>query len=283
MTPTPTPPLQTVDAVVLLGWMEQGKAIEYLRTECVFDAPLSDQGAVEIWARYRDAVAALGLRPVGIPTRLAMNDYERRSADAFLAVFKHQLRLPSIQDVIKIDPRELVIRQFYVVNDRSDGYAEVCTATGWVKHCLPTAPPAPKSVNIFSGINAVNIQVPHGEFFFTHNGQQFEIREYLRHVTVSPFASQERMLLWAGYHRSYARMASTVPEAIVRSALMVLTTDGTFDTSPGAPDKGLRAIICGDSPPLFADFFDCRLAMKVKLRKKRFELQVRSGIAAINA
>ena len=72
------------------------------------------------------------------------------------------------------------------------------------------------------------------------------------------------MLLWAGYHRSYARMARAVPEAMVRSALMVLTTDGTLDTSPGAPDQGLRAIICGDAPPLFADFLDDRLVMKVK-------------------
>jgi hypothetical protein len=223
---------------------------------------------------------------VQVPDPLAMNTAEQRHADAFLSFFKGQLRIQSILDVIKIDPRQLVVRQFYVVTQQSNNYAnDVCTAAGWARHCLPTALPQPKSVNIFAGINAVNIQVPHGEFFFTHNAQtrNFEINEYLRHVSVSRFAEHERMLLWAGYHRSYARMASTVPDAMVRSALMVLTTDGTFETSPGATDQGLRAIICGDTPPLFADFLDDRLVMKVKLRKKRFELHVRAAIAAIDA
>ena len=78
-------------------------------------------------------------------------------------------------------------------------------------------------------------------------------------------------------------MASAVPEAIVRSALMVLTTDGVLETSPGATDQGLRAIICGETPPLFADFLDERLAIKVKLRKRRFELHVRAAIVPIDA
>jgi|ERR1039458_9357800 hypothetical protein len=282
---TPAAP-QTVDAVVLLGWMQKEMAVEYLRTQCVFNPPLNDEMAADIWARYKEAVVAIGIRPVGLPARLDMNDYERRSADAFLNVFKHQLRIPSIQEVIKIDPRSLVVHQFYVVTQQSDGYAnDVCTAAGWAKHCLPTTPPPPKSVKIYSGLNTINIEVPHGEFFFTHNAQtgQFQIQEYLRHVAVSQFAAQERMLLWAGYHRSYARMASTVPDAMVRSALMVLTTDGVLHTSPGAQDQGLRAILCGDTPPLFADFLDDRLVMKVKLRKKRFELHVRAAIAAIDA
>jgi hypothetical protein len=266
--------------------MSRDQAVQYLRQECVFDEPLSDEGPAAIWARYNDAVRELGTRNVRVPAQLEMNSQERRSADAFLDFFKRQMQIPSILDVVKIDPRDLVVRQFYVITQQSNTYAtEVCTAAGWARHCLPTALPTPKSVKIFSGMNAVNIEVPHGEFFFTHNAQtgKFEISEYLRHVSVSRFAAHERMLLWAGYHRSYARMASTVPEAMVRSALMVLTTDGTFETSPGATDQGLRAIICGDTPPLFADFFDERLVMKVKLRKKRFELRVRSAIAAIDA
>ena len=285
ITTTTTTP-GALDAVVLLGWFQKDPAIQYLRSECLFDPPLTETQAESIWSRYRSAVEDLGDRAVSLPARLQMNDFECRSATAFLETFKHRLRVQSIQDVIKIDPRQLVVRQFYVITDRSDNYAnEVCTATGWVKHCLPATPPTPKSIKIFPGMNAVNVEIPHAEFFFTYNAQtlQFEIPEYLRHISVSKFETQERMLLWAGYHRSYARMASAVPDAIVRSALMVLTTDGTLDTSPGAHDQGLRAIICGDTPPLFGDFFDERLVMKVKLRKKRYELHIRANLVAIDA
>jgi hypothetical protein len=266
--------------------MQRDQAVQYLRAECVFDDPLTEIEAEQIWRRYSEAVQGLGTRNVTCPPIQTMDTSERRIADAFMEAFRVRLGVQSIQDVIKIDPGLLVARQFYVIIDQSKGYAEeVCTAAGWAKHCLPAIPPQPKQIRIFTGVNAANVELPHAEFFFTHDAQrgQFTIQEYLRHVSVSRFAAHDRMLLWAGYHRSYARMASAVPDAMVRSALMVLTTDGTFDTSPGAPDQGLRAIICGDAPPLFADFLDDRLVMKVKLRKKRFELQIRANLVALDA
>jgi hypothetical protein len=91
------------------------------------------------------------------------------------------------------------------------------------------------------------------------------------------------MMLWAGYHRSYARMVSMAPEAIDRSLVVALTEDGNFKVSPASPNHGEREMLTGGRPPLFSDFFAEGFFMKVKLRKKRFELQIRAQITALDA
>jgi hypothetical protein len=77
-------------------------------------------------------------------------------------------------------------------------------------------------------------------------------------------------------------MANIAPDAIDRSLLVVLTTDGDFLLSADSPNQGLREMLRGPRPPLFRDFFDDRFVMKVKLRKKRFELQIRAQLVGIN-
>ncbi len=127
----------------------------------------------------------------------------------------------------------------------------------------------------------MDIRVPHMEFCFVFIPKEgFQIQELARHVSVTAYG--DRMILWAGYHRSYARMTSANPEAIERSLLAVLTTDADFVLSPDSPNHGLRAMVRGLRPPLFADFLDERFFMDVRLRKKRFELQIRANIVAID-
>jgi hypothetical protein len=108
----------------------------------------------------------------------------------------------------------------------------------------------------------------------------FQIQEQARHVSVTAY--DNRLLLWAGYHRSYARIASANPEGMDRSLLVVLTTDATFLFSHDSPNQGLRAMLCGLRPPLLGDFLDESLFMRVKLRRRRYELQIRAKVVSIN-
>lgn len=77
-------------------------------------------------------------------------------------------------------------------------------------------------------------------------------------------------------------MLMTADEAIGRSLLMVLTTDADFLVSAASPNQGLRDMICGARPPFFADFFNDTFAMTIKLRKRRYELQVRAQVVALD-
>jgi hypothetical protein len=129
--------------------------------------------------------------------------------------------------------------------------------------------------------NAVDALVPHGEFMFAFNpAAGFGIQEFMKNATVNRFDG--RLWLWSGYHRSYARIANMAPDAIDRSLLVVRTTDGDFLVESNSPNQGLREMLRGRRPALFRDFFDERLFMRVRLRKKRFELQIRAQVVGIN-
>jgi hypothetical protein len=266
-----------VDAVVLLGWMEKDFAIKYLVEECVFGEQLTETQAEDIWSRYRDRVQAIPERDVRCPERLALSDEERRKAGAFLKFHGIPQRPGPIREVIKINPMELVTHQPYICLDRVAEHlvgGDGCDSLSTVVRA--------HQLTIYSSINFVRFNVPHGEFafFFDQQSGQFAVSETARHVSVTEF--QNRMILWAGYHRSYACMVRENPDGIDRSMLVALTTDADFFVSEQSPNQGLRATVCGLRPPLFRDFFDERFFIKVKLRKKRYELQIRAQTVGVN-
>lgn len=271
-----------VNAIILPGWMERDFAIQYLSNECIFEPPLTEQSAESLWMPYRERVEALRERDVRAPDRLKLSSEEQRAADQFLE-FHHRLSPQgSVRDVIKIDPIRLVTHQFYIVLNRVTEYMDHASARTWcARNCLATGVRS-HPIRIQHGINAASISVPHGEFAFIYNqrAQKFEVTELARHVSVTAF--QERMILWAGYHRSYARMASANPDGSDRSLLVALTKDADFFVSDRSPNHGLRAMVCGPRPSLFGDFLDERFFMRVRLRKKKFELQVRAQVLALN-
>jgi hypothetical protein len=48
------------------------------------------------------------------------------------------------------------------------------------------------------------------------------------------------------------------------------------------PTQGLRTTVLGSRPPLFSDFLDESLAMKVTLKKKRFEMHIKVNLVPVD-
>jgi hypothetical protein len=274
--------MKFVDAVVLLGWFERDLAIEFLRKRCRFDPPLSESKARRLWEKYRRGVDALGVRDAQAPSRNALAPNEQAAADALLQAFRGS---KNVKDVLKVDPRELVVHQLIVYTDHASAkYASsVCDSNGWIKEALPLPKPTPSLRTLRAGPNMVHLDAPHAEFGIIQDVAtgEFRVFEMARHVSTTAYKSADfknRMLLGAGYHRTYPCISSMSPDAIDRSLPMVLTTDADFLVSPAAPNQGLRAILCGPRPPLFADFFDDCLAINVQLQKVRYELHVSAQV-----
>jgi hypothetical protein len=280
---TPALP-RTVDARALLGWMPREQAITYLREVCVFDPQLTEQQAEDFWLPYSQNVSAIQ-RSVTTPERLVMDPQEQAWAAEAMHFYKRTLRIPNVREIIKIDPYGLVAHQNYVVTEKAATYTQsLQNAADWYNEAVKPALPSPRNVPTFVGPNAMNIDLPHGEFTLAFNPahSQYAVQENMRFVTAWEIQQFTRMILWAGYHRSYARMVNIAPDANVRSLLMVLVDVGTVDVFPGEPNGGLRAILCGPNPPLFGDFFDDRFCATVRLRKKRFQFQVRANCVPID-
>ena len=73
---------QTMDGVVLLGWMDRDAAVKYLTTSCVADPPPYTEGsAEELWRQYRDKCAALPEREAAAPVPITLNHEERQHAN----------------------------------------------------------------------------------------------------------------------------------------------------------------------------------------------------------
>jgi hypothetical protein len=269
--------------------MERDEAVRFLTQDCVFDPALTDADAERLWREFRDRAAALPERQAVTPPRLQLTQEERNHANRFLN-FVRALGA-DIREVIKVDPFQLVARQYYVVTERSEGYRLKCRdQRKWMEECLPTSLTNQQLRISFAqnGLDtAADIDLPHGEFFLGINPQQgtFQATQALRHVTATQVG--RRLLLWAGYHRSLAHMLSMTPTATERSALLALTsntlvpppTQAAGVTVVGA-DAGLT--LFGTPPALLADFFTDGLFMRVNLRKKRYQLQVRSKWVAID-
>ncbi|HEY5030766.1 MAG TPA: hypothetical protein VIK39_20355 [Candidatus Angelobacter sp.] len=268
-----------MDGIVLLGWLSRDEAVKYLREDCIFDPQLTEEQAEAFWAEKKAAVDALPPRLEAAPERLRLSFAEKEAANKFLASIRRKNggNLGSIQEVVKFDPRGLIARQFDITLDQSNKYRNPEAATWCARNCLATDR-SNAVLNSAPMTNGWNFPLPHGEFLLGFNGQVFGIIQGAPHVSVT--IVENRTILWAGYHRSYARAAIVNPEIRERSVLAALTTEGPPAL---AVNQTLRAVLLGERPPLFGDFFDDRLRMLVKLHPKRYELRIRVEVAKINA
>jgi hypothetical protein len=262
--------------------MERDAALSYLCKDCVGIPPYSETEAESLWSEYRDEVCSLPERPAKSPKRLKLTSEEQEAAERFLA--PHRSAGEShLQDVIKVDPMGLVIHQLFITLGTTREFMENAATSSWsIRHSLAVRPNKPRSLPGDFRMNAAEIELPHREFGVEFRpGNTFEIVEYGGHISASEYG--DRMILWAGYHRVYARAASMNADGLDPSLLVVLSKDADYLLAPDSPESGLRGTLLGPRPPLFADFFDDRLVLKVKLRKKRFELRIRASVESVNS
>lgn len=259
----------TVEAVILPGWWEREQAISYLRSDCFFDPPWTDEQAGLAWAQYRGRVESLPERAFHQPERFPIPANQRQLVDEFL----QRLRGPEVLDVLKVNPMELVAYQFYVVTDRANHHHQ--QPLDWARKFLVIDRPTSQlPIRVEEGTIKVNL--PHAEHMIgLQPDGAFRIQQ--GGGFVSSVEIEGRLILKAGYHRSFAfsRAVMNEPEARDRSVLVALTRTVPPQLAPDFSHQGLRTTVLGSRPPLFSDFFNCDLAMTVRLLKKRWEMHLK--------
>jgi hypothetical protein len=266
----------TLGANILLGWMDREEAISHLVNDCRFDPQITRDRAEELWTEYRGRVDALPEREIQPPVRFPIPDADRQIVNNFLS----QFRGPEVLDVIKINPLELIIYQTYVVTDRADHHAE--GPGNWARKTLVMNRPTnllPWRVED----GTLKFSLPHAEhqIWINPNGQ-FGIQQGGGFVSVAEI--EGRLFLKAGYHRSFAfaRAVTNEPEANAKSMLVALTRALPPQLTTDFPHQGLRTTVLGRRPPLLADFFDLRLAMTVRLRRKKYEAHFQGKVVPVD-
>jgi hypothetical protein len=273
----------TVEAKLLLGWMPRTEALDFLLNKCVFDTPLQEAEALTIWNGYKEKGAALGSRKCTIPDRQKLSMPEK------IAVSKLKKNPPKMQDrlhdVLKIDPNRCVIHQFYVVTERSAAYVSMMTTTRpRIKFCFGQD----QQVPTIEDRGALRIiRLPHFEYDLEQrplpNGTtNLNLQEWPRLIVAVEL--KDRLLLWGGYHRTYALLSQAEPDGLVAPPLVSLITNRVVDAffSNASTRPEVRDGVLGDRPAFFCDFFDDDLCMRVQLRKQERQVRIDSASNALS-
>jgi hypothetical protein len=260
------------EGLVLLGWKTRDRALALLREDCEFDAPLSDDTAEKLWARYRGHVNELRGRTLGASDDLALGDDERRTVDEFLS--HAAAHGGPVRRIIKVNPLTLVVHQLEIATARSAATARrLATPTDWARECLCPGPSRIQSP-VRHAPNSVDVELPHGEWALLFDAKLgLVLGEAARCIAVTTIRTHP--VLWSGYHRTYASAAYR-PEG--QRTILAAAVD---DVGAALAERscGLRAVQ-SDNPPVFADFFDPQLALPVRFRAKRFTMQIRARVVA---
>jgi hypothetical protein len=259
-----------LDGLLLLGWMEENEAVEWLTNMCSFVPPLDVATATALWQEYRNKVLAL---PERVP-RASVRHPLPNGCAGHVTDFLRRHRNPEVRDVVSVDPLELAIYQFYVVVAKADHHHN--QAGAWMRKTLVIDRPIAQLPMRVEG-DTIKLSLPHAEHMIgVQPDGAFRIQQAAGFVSVVDLGGG-RLLLKAGYHRSFAfaRAAMNEPDAKDKCELVALTTSLPPQLTPAFPHQGLRTTVFGSRAPLFSDFFDEDLAMSVKLRNKRWEAHLR--------
>jgi hypothetical protein len=268
----------TVDGLLLLGWMEKDEAIRWLTKDCYFDPALTEERSIELWQKYKKVVEALPERKPEKPTPLPIPPSCKSTVDGFMS----RVGGPEVLDVININPVGLLVYQLYVVADRADHHAQQLGGLQWARTCLQLDRPTAQMPGRMEG-DTIKINLPHAEHMFGPSPTGgFQIEQGGGFISVCEV--EGRMLLKAGYHRSFAFARSRMkePDAKDRSLFVAVTKTVPPQLLPTCPTQGLRTTVLGSRSPLLSDFFEDSLAMAVKLRKKRYEMHIKVNVVPID-
>lgn len=261
----------TVKARLLLGWMNRKEAVSVLEDCYVDGKPFTERKAVKIWNHYRERVQGLAPRACAALQELPLTQAECLAAQTHLGNL--QGKVPFNPQVVKVHPAELLIRQFHVITERSEEYEQaIMDEQTRVNHCLGIG------LNFRGQLNTrilhprlKVVDLPHFEFkiqFDPNRCAPIPI-EWPRYITVFR-ASPERMVLWAGYHRTYTLLCQLGGDGCGTAMPLFTTVTGSHEVNDfmSKPSFARTAVLC-DRPALLRDFLDEDLFMEVNLRKKR--------------
>jgi hypothetical protein len=268
-----------VDAVVLLGWMKQEVAVAFLRERCAFADPLSSEDAAGLWARHRRLAEQLPERSSFEAESVRLSPQEEVVVAAFL---EEQARSGGpVASVVKVDPARLRIRQLGVTLDRCHHFGRACrTRQQWIEQWLNPAPTSMEG-KVRATTNAIDVELPHPEFILGFDSALgFQVVEAPRYVTVAQSGGSTTLM--AGHHRAYAYLTSDCFEP-ERAILAAVLSDRSRDVARSSAVMEGAEEVCTRCPPTMADFLDERHAFHVKMRPRRFELQVRARMAVVPA
>jgi hypothetical protein len=287
-------PVPTVRARLLPGWMTRDQAMAIFTNECV-PSRTTDE-ATAIWQEYQDRASALPMGRGTVCTQLPLTQEEQTHALNFIN-FLNQFGPHQVAGIVKVDLREVIVHQLQVVTERSEAYAQSCqTEAAWLNELLPTAiQPAQFGMQVSIGpplnphplSSQIIVDLPHSECAFLPVGQtgMFRPDQLMRYVTACDQGT--KIMLKAGYHRSFARFASA-PPAIVPTAVVALERN-TWTVPVNQPPTGVGVIggtaglhFSGIRPALLSDFFTDGLFMDVLLRRKRYQLRIQSTWVALD-
>ena len=265
---------QTVKARFLLGWMEQREAMDALKA-CVFNPPLNSKKKSAIWKHFRDKVTALAPRNITPIVEQPLTATETLIVQQHLAQLNASPKAAFHPTIIKIHPGDLIARQFHVVTERSHLYSQqMQDDLTRINHCLGIGLGCNGQQFPTRLINSkiLAIDLPHFEFTLLPvgivNGQiQCQAVEWDRYITAFR-TDQGRMVLWGGYHRTYALLCQLAGDASGGAPLITVMTGMpdvvNFLTNPSFA----RDTVLGDRPALLRDFLDEELFIEVNLRKR---------------
>jgi hypothetical protein len=267
--------------------MEREEAIEFLRDRCFFEPRLGENQCLEIWNDYRHRVEALEERRIAVPRRRMLTPQEGNWERRFLD-FVHSNGSTNVRSLIKVNLMELVVHQKIILTARSADYAaRLLNAGAWRELALPVSQQQFNYQTAYRNMGSraeVDMDIPDGEWFLVPSNcrGEFHLRAApaLRHVTVTQ-PEPDRMLLWAGYHRSYARALRDQPDGMESPALVALAENVVSPPIAGN-ETPFDRLVRGLRPPFFGDFFDDRLFIRVDLLRRRPQMRIRSEIAWID-
>lgn len=199
-----------------------------------------------------------------------MTEAEKQAAEAHLARINATPKACFKPEVIKVCAANILAKQFYVLADRSEEYKnKMSDEVQRANHCFGeglncASPLAFRQVDQCHWV----VDLPHFEYVINKVPQGFNFQERDRHI-LAVRAPENRLVLWAGYHRTHAVLCHTPGEPdAVAPLLTVMSGIPEVDDFFSRPSV-VRDKLLSKRPALLRDFLDEDLFMIVNLRKTK--------------
>lgn len=257
---------ERIDALLLLGWMEEAEALGFVRQSGTLE-PFDEGAARQIWRQYRHRTHAAAFSRLYRPP-----DYriiESEAAARFVAEAGGPVKV-----VIAVDPGQLLAFQFYLAMERVQEFA--ASEGTWAERCLPTERPRAALAIAREG-NSLYFDVPHAEHVLRLTAEgELKVDQCDPYVKVADLGGG-RLMLRAGYHRAYSYLRARPRPA---EPFLAALTEGEL---PELDLPGVRSKMASDHPPLVGDFLTSDLAWATKIQKLRFRFQITAEMHQIAA